>query len=383
MPVGRDSSFGLDNRALRAVWTVFVFGLLLAVVYYIRGVILLFAGAIFFAYILAPIVTIIERFFGGRRRNLALAVVYVLLIGLLVAIGFKLIPTIADEATSLARHLPALVTGGGLAKLPLPAFLEPVREKVIGILNTEAVHLQASVVPFLQEAGPRILSGLGAAVPVILIPILAFFFLKDARTIRRAVLDTIDGRRDRSLLDQILNDIHSLLRNYLRALVLLSIASFIAWVIFLGVMGYSYEFLLAGLAAIGEFIPVIGPAVVGVVMLLVCGISGSGSLLWIVIFWGCFRVFQDYVLNPYLMSSGVEVHPLLVLFAVLAGDAIGGIPGMFFAVPIIAILRVVLHRVRESRENKTAVETSRASVAIPSGDSMVDYRSSTHAQRPG
>jgi len=360
MPVGKDSSFGLDNRALRAVWTVFLFGLLLAIIYYIRGVILLFAGAIFLAYMLSPIVTIIERFFVGRRRNLALAIVYVLLIGAITAIGFKLIPTITDEATSLARHLPGMVTGGGLAKIPLPAFLEPMREKVISILNTEAVHLQASVVPFLQEAGPRILSGLGAAVPVILIPILAFFFLKDARSIRNAVLDTIDGRRDRTLLDRILSDIHSLLRNYIRALVLLSIASFIAWVVFLGLMGYSYEFLLAGLAAVCEFIPVIGPAAAGVVMLLVVAITSSGSLLGIVIFWTCFRVFQDYVLNPYLMSSGVELHPLLVLFGVLAGDAIGGIPGMFFAIPIIAILRVVLQRVREARESRARVETSTA-----------------------
>lgn len=364
MPVGRESSFGLDNRTLRAVWTVFLFGLLLAVIYYIRGVILLFAGAIFLAYMLAPVVTLVERFFVGRRRSLALAIVYVLLIGALVAVSFQLIPTIADEATSLARRLPALITGGGLAKLPLPSFLEPVREKVIAILNTEAVHLQSSVVPFLQEAGPRILSGLGAAVPVILIPILAFFFLKDARSIRTAVLDTIDGRRDRSLFDRILTDVHVLLRNYIRALVLLAIASFIAWVIFLSAMGYSYQFLLAGLAAVCEFIPVIGPAAAGVVMLLVVAITGSGSLLGIVIFWACFRLFQDYVLNPYLMSSGVEVHPLLVLFGVLAGDAIGGVPGMFFAIPVIAILRVVLQRVREARESRTRVETSTGRVAV-------------------
>lgn len=347
--------FGLDNRALRAVWTIFLFGLLLAVIYYIRGTILLFAGAIFFAYMLSPVVTVVERFFGGRRRNLALAIVYILLIGLMVAIGFKLVPTIAEEATSLAKHLPGLITGGSLAKLPLPAFLEPVREKIIAILSAEAVHLQASVVPFLQEAGPRILSGLGAAVPVILVPILAFFFLKDARRIRKAVLDTIDGRRDRRLLNLILDDVHALLRNYIRALVLLAIASFVAWIVFLGAMGYSYEFLLAGVAGVCEFIPVIGPAAAGVIILIVCGVSGSGSLLGIAIFWTCFRVFQDYVLNPYLMSSGVEVHPLLVLFAVLAGDAIGGIPGMFFAIPIIAIVRVVLQRVREEQESKEAI----------------------------
>jgi predicted PurR-regulated permease PerM len=355
MPNTTDSIFGLDSRALRVIWTVFLFGLLLAVVYFIRGTILLFAGSIFFAYMLSPIVSVVERFF-GKRRNLALAIVYVLLIGLLVAIGLKLVPTIADEATNLAKRLPTLVTGGGLAKIPLPTFLEPVREKVIELLNREAVELQASVVPFLQQAGPRILSGLGAVVPAILLPILSFFFLKDARSISVAVLNTIDGGRDRTLVLRILNDVHSLLRNYIRALVLLSVASFVAWITFLGLMGYSYEFLLAGVAAICEFVPVIGPAVAGVVILIVCGTTGSGGLLWIVVFWACFRIFQDYVLNPYLMSSGVELHPLLVLFAVLAGEAIGGIPGMIFSVPIFAIIRVVLHRLREARDKNIPLE---------------------------
>ncbi|HSU33535.1 MAG TPA: AI-2E family transporter [Bryobacteraceae bacterium] len=355
MPNATDSIFGLDNRALRVVWTVFLFGLLLAVVYFIRGTLLLFAGSIFFAYMLSPVVSVVERFF-GKRRNLALAIVYVLLIGLLIGIGINLVPTIADEATSLAKRLPALVTGGSWAKIPLPAFLEPVREKIIDLLSKEAVQLQTSVVPFLQQAGPRILSGLGAVVPAILVPILAFFFLKDARSISAAVLNTIDGGRDRTLVVRILNDVHVLLRNYIRALVLLAIASFVAWVLFLGMMGYSYEFLLAGVAAVCEFVPVIGPAVAGVVVLIVCGTTGSGGLLWIVVFWACFRIFQDYVLNPYLMSSGVELHPLLVLFAVLAGEAIGGIPGMIFSVPVFAILRVVLHRLREARDRKIPLE---------------------------
>ena len=64
-------------------------------------------------------------------------------------------------------------------------------------------------------------------------------------------------------------------------------------------------------------------------------------------------MFQDYVLSPYLMSSGIEIHPLLVLFGVLAGERIGGIPGMFFSVPIIAILKVVYTRLRESQVKRT------------------------------
>jgi predicted PurR-regulated permease PerM len=77
------------------------------------------------------------------------------------------------------------------------------------------------------------------------------------------------------------------------------------------------------------------------IILIVTAVTGSGGLLWILIFFACYRVFQDYMLNPYLMSAGVEIHPLLVLFGVLAGERLAGIPGMFFSIPVIAILKVV------------------------------------------
>jgi predicted PurR-regulated permease PerM len=336
---------GIDRRALRVAWTVFLFGLLLVVIWYIRSTIVVFAAAVFFAYMLSPVVAVVERFI-KRRRGLALTIVYCLLIGLLVLIGFQLVPAVAGQAISLSTRLPSLISGGNLAKLPLPAWAEPMRSEVIPILNRFATNLQASVVPFLQEAGSRVLSGLGAILPIILIPILAFFFLKDARAIRGSLVCLFDKASNRLVLDRILDDIHDVLRNYIRALVLLSITSFCAWAIFLSILRYPYELLLAGVCAILEFVPVIGPAAALAILMAVILVTGSGGLLWIVIFWASFRVFQDYVLNPYLMSSGIEIHPLLVLFGVLAGDALAGVPGMFFSVPVLAILRLVFVRMR-------------------------------------
>ncbi|MBV8829401.1 MAG: AI-2E family transporter [Acidobacteriaceae bacterium] len=338
---------GIDARALRVAWTVFLFALLLAVLYYIRDILVLFAVSIFVAYILSPLVDGIERFGPTKRRGLALAIVYVLVIGLLVLFGFELIPTLAAQAMSLLTHLPQLVSGEKLNNIPLPHFLEPLRAQVITAMTREAKNLESSVVPFLQRAGAQILSGLSVILPVILVPILAFFFLKDARSIRDSVLCLLSGEYRRTA-EGIIDGIHVVLRNYIRALVLLAAASFCAWAIFLSAMRYPYELLLAGLAALLEFIPVIGPAVALVIMSIVVLVTGTGGLLWIVVFWGCFRVFQDYVLSPYLMSSGIELHPLLVLFGVLAGEALAGIPGLFFSVPVLAILRVIYNHLRDA-----------------------------------
>ncbi len=367
---------GMNDRALRVTWTVFLFGLLLATLYFIRSTLLLFAGAIFFAYMLSPVVALIERFI-PKRRTLVLALVYVVLIGLLVLLGFELIPALTGEATSLFKTLPSRIMDGSLARIPLPHFLEPMRDQVIGILSTGATNLKDSALPFLRRAGTEILSGLGALLPAILVPILAFFFLKDARSIRKSLLDLFGDGPDRSTADQILNDVHLVLRNYIRALVLLALSAFIVWGIFLSVMRYPYELLLAGIAGVLEFIPVIGPAAALAIMLVVFIVTSSGGLLWILVFWGCFRIFQDYVLSPYLMSSGIELSPLLVLFGVLAGEQIGGIPGMFFSVPVIAILRVVLNHLGASYNGRQVASgvSSTSRITEP-----VDYRPSTPVQ---
>jgi predicted PurR-regulated permease PerM len=120
--------------------------------------------------------------------------------------------------------------------------------------------------------------------------------------------------------------------------------------IFLGIAGVPYSVLLAAIAAPLEFIPVVGPLTASVIILLVASFSGYQHLLWIVIFLGAYRIFQDYVLAPYLMSEGVELHPLLVIFGVLAGEEIGGISGMIISVPLIATLRVIFVRLQMAKQ---------------------------------
>ncbi len=341
--------FGLDSRALRITWTVFLFVLALTIIYLIRQPLLVFAAAIFVAYMLSPLVGLVERFL-PRRRLIALAIVYLVIIGALVGIGFALIPQLVSQAASLVSRLPSLLSVSKLATLPLPEWLVPIRTQIIATANREASNLASSAMPFLQQAGTRLLSGVGLLLPMILIPILSFFFLKDAETITASLVSLFDARDRRSQLQGIVEEINVVLKNYIRALVILAIITFCMYSVFFKIVGLEYDLLLAGMAAFLEFIPVIGPVIALAVIVIVSIVTSSGSLLAIVIFWGVYRVFQDYVVNPYLMKSGLEIHPLLVLFGVLAGDRIGGIPGMFFSVPVIAMLKVVYTSVRSSRQ---------------------------------
>jgi predicted PurR-regulated permease PerM len=351
---------GIDGRTLRIVWTVFLCVIVLLLVYQVRETLTLFAVAVFLAYMLSPLVNLVQRAM-PKRRILALVLVYLGLVVLFVTAGIGSGYRIAEEAVSLAARLPGMLSAPHLNSIPMPDFLLPFRERLLAAIQSQAQSLSNSAVPLLQKAGGQVLSGLSALVPLILVPILAFLLLKDAPQLRDVFLGSVNDKRDRTLLAQILDDIHNLLGNYIRALVILSIVSFIAWLIFLQILGAPYELLLAGLCGALEFIPVVGPLLSVLIVLIVCGFTSTGGLLWIILFFALFRMFQDYILNPFLLSSGVEISPLLVLFGVLAGEQIAGVPGMFFSVPVMAILKVVLMRLRVVHSRRQPEESATVS----------------------
>jgi predicted PurR-regulated permease PerM len=204
--------------------------------------------------------------------------------------------------------------------------------------------------PTLTSAGRGILSVLGNLIFVILVPILSFFLSKDAAVIRRAVLEQFADDPRRQIVDDLVGDVHVLLGQYMRALVLLCLSTFVIFWIALAILGVPYSLLLALLAGALEFIPAAGPLLAGASILLVAGFSGQGSLAAILIFLIVYRLFLDYVLQPHLMSSGVALHPLAVICGVLAGEQIAGVTGMFLAIPALAILRVVYVRIRKGRQ---------------------------------
>jgi predicted PurR-regulated permease PerM len=133
----------------------------------------------------------------------------------------------------------------------------------------------------------------------------------------------------------------------MRALVLQSAAAFVAYGLFFFLIGVPYGMLLATISFFLEFIPVVGPLVGAAAILLVAGLSGFQHLFWILVFLIVFRIFQDYVLSPHLMSKGAKLQPVVVIFGILAGGQIAGIPGIFLSVPVLAILRIVYRQLKK------------------------------------
>lgn len=360
---------GLDRHAARVTWTVFLIVLVILVAYLARHTIIVFLVALFFAYMLSPAVESLDRMIPPRiSRNWSLVIVYLTFISALIGIGFLVGSTVVEQASNLAVRLPELIKSKDpLQGFPLPGWLDPLRLRIVEVIRSQLANLDKSAIPILKTAAEEVFKHAGTALEIVLVPILSFFFLKDGVRIREALVDRTTEGRSTLLLDEILDDVHLLLGHYMRALVILACATFVGYMVFLQGTGGQYAVLLGGIAGLFEFIPVVGPLAAVLVIIVVEMLSGYDHVIALIIFILCYRMFQDYVLSPYLMGAGVELHPLLVLFGVFAGEQIAGVSGMFFSVPVIAILRVVYVRSMRARTNR---ELSRRAV-LPRHDAPV------------
>ena len=340
---------GVDARAARYTWTAALVLLLLWLVYLMRTTVFVFIVALLFGYLLAPLVNVIDRFLPGKRtRTPALAIAYVILVAALFVGVTQIGSRAVEEANSLAKSMPAKLARFEQPNASLPDSVNSFKAQIVQKVEDQLSQSSGEIISSLPRAGAEILSVASNLVYLVIVPILGFFFLKDGREIRQRLLEMIDDDRQRVLMEGLLADVNLVLAHYMRAILILSLATFTSYSIFFTILRVPYSILLAALAGTLEFIPMIGTFSAAVIIVIVTAVSGGpvlGALAFLVIY----RVFQDYVLSPLLMRAGVELHPLLVLFGVFAGTELVGIPGAFLSVPVLAFIRIIYRFIRQQR----------------------------------
>jgi predicted PurR-regulated permease PerM len=340
---------GLDLRAAKIVWTALVIAALLFLLYLVRQTLLVVTFAIFFSYLVYPLIELAERSRPARIPRMVSVASVFLLVLLIIAIAGSLFGSqIAEEASGLSQQLPQQLNVQNMAAhLPLPQFLQPQRARLVAFINEQLHTGTSQAVPFAQKFGLGVMHAASNLIYLILIPILSFLLIKEAPAWRKSLLAWL-GRRSSPRWAGIISDLDVLMAGYVRALLILSIATFIVYSLVFSLLGVPYALLLGVMAGLLEVIPFVGPLIAAALVLLVSGFSGFGHLLWLLLFIAAYRIFQDYVLNPYLMNKGLEVSPLLVIIGLLAGDQIGGVVGIFLAVPVMAAAKVIFTRMNEA-----------------------------------
>lgn len=340
---------GIDRRAASYTWTAALVLLLMSLVYLFRSTLFIFILALLFAYLLGPLVSLLDRLLPtSRTRTPALALAYIIFLAIVGFSGFEIGSRVVDQANNLAKRLPDMLAKWQQPSPTAAPGINSIKDQIIGKIREEIIRSSNDLIAELPKAGLKALSVASDVLYIIIIPILGFFFLKDGRMMRQHLLDMLANGPRRAMLQDLMADVNLMLASYIRALMLLAVAAFTAYAIFFSIMGVPYSVLLAALAGMLEFIPMIGPLAAGTIIFIVALLAGSHALA-VLIFLLAYRLFQDYILSPHLMGQGVELHPLAVLFGVFAGAEIAGIPGTFLSVPVLALIRVIYLRIRKAR----------------------------------
>ncbi|HKP38067.1 MAG TPA: AI-2E family transporter [Pyrinomonadaceae bacterium] len=383
-PVEAVSTWLQTRAVLRILLLLLAVAGFLWIVYRLTTVILLVVLSIFFAYLVAPLVDLVQQplRIGGRERviprGLAIAIVYVFLfVGIGLAIYF-LIPTLSSQFPEFKQQ--AIVYYQKI-RGSTESVNQYLRQRRIPQGVAEYVNgLLGKVGDLVTVAAERMLGWIIFIPWLVLIPILSFFFLKDADSFRRSLLAMLPRGRLRWRGDELFQDISSTLAAYIRAQLIACLLIGVVCTIGFWLFDLPSPLVLGLIAGILEFVPLVGPLVVAVLAALLGLLhTGFGTAFLVLLFLGVLRIVQDYVLYPRIIGEGIHLHPLAVILAILAGAEIAGVAGIFLAIPVIAIITVGYRHWLEHRGSETIAEVIEEAVieAEIASEEDLDHPTST------
>lgn len=354
---------GFDRRAAKIAWTVALIAAAIYVCLQIGRALMVFVLAVFFSYMIFPAVQWLHRQVPRLGRGACTAIVYAVLLALIGGVVVLVGPRLSGQLTSFADWM-ANVSGPAdfVRSIPLPHWLEPYRARAIEYLGAHLGSIGAFLAPAAATIGNVAMTLGWILALMVLVPILTFLLIIDGPEMRERYLAWSGRQRHAVMWRGLMHDLDRLLGRYMRALLLLSLATTVSYSIAFTVGGLPYALLLALGAGVLEFVPIVGPAIAVIATLVMAAASGYGHLYALLGFFAVYRLCQDYMLSPYLMSGNAAIPALLVILGALAGEELGGIAGVFLSVPAIAIARILVLRVTE-QDDQPATQATHELVA--------------------
>jgi predicted PurR-regulated permease PerM len=350
-PTGNDDSETMPLTARQRqtlLWTV-VAALLVWALVVLGQVLTPFVAAAVLAYVLAPAVGWLQR----RRvpRLLAVGLVILLASLALLALVLILVPITQQEVALIRRQFPTLAASISERLLPwleqtfglqMKLDVASMREWLAGQLADSGTDWMATLLAYAK-------SGWGAALQVVgtvlLVPVVLFYLLADwPALVARA--RTLVPPRWMQPMDEVLAETDSLLGQYLRGqlLVMLSLSVWFSAALF--VAGFDLWLPIGVLSGLLIFIPYLGFAT-GFVFALIAGMLQLGplaGLVWVSAIYGIAQAVESTWLTPRLVGERIGLHPVAVIFALLAFGSLFGFVGVLLALPLAAVTAVGLRR---------------------------------------
>ena len=329
-----DLTVGKFLRLVVILFFVVVMGYL---IYSLSEIITVMIISALIAYILDPMASFFER--KGLSRTSATTIIFLLIIAAIGLIGWLLIPSLIRELFTIHGSISLSDTE------QLAASIEKFILELFPFINPSAFDLKVKIAGLIEAVTNESLSILANVVTLIstfaIIPFIVFFLLRDGRSMKKLFIAYVPNR----YFEMTLNFLHKVdqqLGGYLRGQFIEAGVVGVLSVIALGILEVKYFTVIGLFAGLANLIPYVGP-VAGAIPAIIISIVEGGqtvTVIYIVIAFALIQFIDNMFVQPMVLSRSVDLHPLVIVLAVLIGAQFFGLLGMLLAVPVAGIIKV-------------------------------------------
>ena len=356
----------MQDRTLKRIFILAGIALILWVLYLLKPVVLPFIGAFLVAYLFSPLVDKLHKI--GLPRWLSISAVFIG-IGVVITLAFwYLVPLVWEQLMYAKNSIPSGIHWANYKFLPwlsdsfnlvpMELDVDQISAAIMEYVQTNysADSIQAMIAKLAQSG----LNFIQIGGTVVLIPIIAFYFLLDWDRMLDSFRRLIPRRHEEQTL-VIVKECHSVLGAFVKGQFLVMVLLGVVYAMGLQLIGLEVGLIIGMVAGLCSIIPYLGFAV-GIIAAVIASLFQFGidwmQLLLVGVVFMIGQAVEGYILQPFLLGDKIGLSPVAVVFAVLAGAQLGGILGMLIALPVAAVIVVLLRHAREFYENSPMYSTS-------------------------
>ena len=338
----------LPPQIRRLIFTVLLFTtIVLAIIYFmylIKGILPSFILALVLVYLLNPLVKFLEKY--RIPRITAIFLVYLAFTTIIILLGFYALPVMIREINSFIRTIPDYTHQ---VQDLIQNFYDNYRqvaipESVRQVINESIRKGEAILLQTIRQIAQGIINLLSQILNIIIAPVLAFYILKDAEQINKRILSILPPCYREGLLD-LWQEIDHVLMGFIRGHLLVAFIVGLLSTIGLAIIGMNFFLLLGILVGLADLIPYFGPIIGAIPTVMLALLQSNYLAIKVLIVILTIHQLEGNIISPKILGDSVGLHPLAVIFALLVGGTLYGIIGLLVAVPLAAILRILVNRI--------------------------------------
>lgn len=351
---------------------------LCVLLYLLSPILMPFAAGALLAYLGNPLVERLMRF--GLSRNWAVGLTFSTLLSAVVLVLIFLIPMLWKQLLYIEAKLPTLLRWFNREAAPwLERHLHISIDRRIDMdligewlsgYWTEAGAVAGNVLTQVAASSISIISLLGM---LALIPVVTFYLLLDWDVLLRRIRDLLP-RHVEPTVSRLARECDEVLAAFLRGQLLVMVSLGVVYAVGLEIVGLKLALIIGLVAGLGSIIPYFGFAI-GIVSATIAAIVQFGNFQAVVLVWAVFAVGQaieGWVLQPYFVGDRIGLHPVAVIFAIMAGGQLFGFVGMLLALPVAAVIMVILRHGHSLYQQSSLYQGSPSLVVGKSEDADAD-----------